>query len=358
MRALPLTFFSCWLTLLFCFPATGSSQTDPLCRAEQATTTRLLTGFTRPRKRLRLTAEVAGRCLEMRADLGEKIAGDTVFARLDTTFTNLALQSNAIVQAQTKTALNFQGKQVARFRKLVTSQSSAQTRLEELEVQFKQTRLALQKLQVEQKRLEETIARSTLHAPTGWQVLDRQVEPGEWVQPGQVIATVGDYQHLIVPLQLRPPELKALQRRKEIPLHIIDDQLQGTGHIWQITPYFDPLIRKIKINLALDKETLEQIPVLRGGLRVEIPIQLPDPMQAFFIPESAITERYEEHWLTRENGESFRVIVLGKEKTAQPGAVPRLRVVSNKISDGDRFRCQDMGIRKQPIPVQQAKETK
>ena len=64
-------------------------------------------------------------------------------------------------------------------------------------------------------------------------------------------------------------------------------------------------------------------------------------MQSFLLQAGAVEERYEEHWLTRENGETFRVVVLGKERIAEQKASvsPRLRVVSTQIQPGDRFQC-------------------
>ena len=62
-------------------------------------------------------------------------------------------------------------------------------------------------------------------------------------------------------------------------------------------------------------------------------------MQAFLLPADAIEERYDETWLTRENGEPLRVIVLGPELSSQSTVSGRLRVVSTEISEGDRFQC-------------------
>lgn len=311
------------------------------CRAEVATTTITLTGFTRPRTTLDLTPEVSGRCMEVRADIGQPVPEDTIFARIDSTFIDLELETNRLAVTRTEKSLAFDEKQVKRYRKLVTTKASARTRLEELELQYEQTGLKLRELQTRQKRLRETLARHTLHAPAGWLVIERTLEPGEWVRAGQSVARVGDYRHLVIPVLLRPEELEYLRKTGDFSLSLVDTGVQGTGRIWRIAPNFDPATRKTKVDLILSDRTLEQIKEKRGGLRVEIPIRLKDPMHAFLLPAAAVEERYEENWLTRENGETFRVIVLGPELPATENGDRRLRVVSEKINEGDRFRCRE-----------------
>ncbi len=332
----------CWL-LLFSSLSASSVLAQAVCQAEAAKTTITLTGFTRPQTFLNLTPEVTGRCVEVRADVGDPVPADTVFARVDSTFTALKLQANALARARTEKSLAFEKKQVARYRKLVTTKASAQTRLEELELQYEQTLLSLQELETEQERLQETLARHTLHAPAGWLVIERLIEPGEWVRAGQKVAEIGDYKNLVIPVLLRPGGLKFLQTTGVFPLFLVDTGLRGTGHILRIAPNFDPVTRKIKADIALSDATLEQITDKRGGLRVEIPVSLKDPMHAFLLPAEAVEERYEENWLTRENGQTFRVIVLGPERSPAPGKGKRLRIISKEIKEGDRFKCRDTG---------------
>jgi RND family efflux transporter MFP subunit len=310
-----------------------------ICQADKATTTITLTGFTRPQTILDITSEVSGRCDEIRADIGEAIPADTIFAHVDSTFIQLELQKNAIARNQEQLTLAFNQKQAERYRHLVTTKASAQTRLEELELKYKQTKLKLQQLNNEHERLRETLARHTIHAPADWLLIERQLETGEWVTTGQSCARVGDYQHLIIPLAVGPEELHYLQSTARFPLHITEVDILGTGSLQRIFPNFDLTTRKTKVEISLNDDTLARITDKRGGLRVEIPIIINDPMQAFLLPVEAIEERYEANWLTRENGQTLRIIVLGPEQTSNSTPTNRLRIVSSQIQTGDRFKC-------------------
>jgi len=53
---------------------------------------------------------------------------------------------------------------------------------------------------------------------------------------------------------------------------------------------------------------------LRGGVRAELALQLPDPGGAVLVPRSAVVQRYEEHFVEDEAGERLRVQLLGEEQ--------------------------------------------
>lgn len=333
------------LLLLYCLLSTPCQATS-ICQAEAATATIILTGFTRAQTSFDLTAEISGRCDFVRANIGEPVPEDSIFAQIDPTFVRLDLKTNELALAQATATAAFDKKQVKRYKQLVKTKASAQTRLEELELQYTQNRLTIEQLATQKQRLEETLRRHTIHAPAGWLVEMREIEPGEWVRAGETIARVGDFQHLIIPLAVTPAELHYLQTNQPVPLLIIDGDIQAHGTIYRIAPDFDPVTRKSKIDLVLDEDALRQLHEKRGGLRTELPVILPDPMQAFLLPSEAVQERYEEHWVTRENGEMLRVTVLGPEIEPESTEIKRLRIVSAKIHAGDRFQCMD------PKPLQ------
>jgi hypothetical protein len=61
-------------------------------------------------------------------------------------------------------------------------------------------------------------------------------------------------------------------------------------------------------------------------------LRLPDPSGAVLVPASALTERYDDFWLTRPDGSRVRVVRLGE------GAENTVRVSSDEVKAGDMFR--------------------
>ncbi len=75
----------------------------------------------------------------------------------------------------------------------------------------------------------------------------------------------------------------------------------------RVSPDFDPETRKINVDLAFGAG----LPEMRGGLKAELSLSLPDPAGVVLVPQASVLERYEEFWLSRPGGENVKVFVLG-----------------------------------------------
>jgi len=288
----------------------------------------VLTGFTRARAAMALVSEVAGRCLEVRADVGDTIAPDGVFARLDATFVRLELEANRIQQRRLANRVAYLTKELKRTQSLVRRRSQAQARLDARQHELDQARFQLQTLEVQGRILAERLARFTIKAPPGWRVIARRLEPGQWVPVGAVVGRVGDFRTLLVPLALTLREYRALKAMAgHIRLQAPELGMSVPARIQRVEPAFDPATRKVRLDLVV----AGGLPEMRGGVRLELRLPLPDPSGAVLVPAAAVSERYQEHWLTKAGGERLRVVVLG------PGPEPHtLRVASPRLKPGDR----------------------
>ena len=157
------------------------------------------------------------------------------------------------------------------------------------------------------------------------------------MQVGRILAKAGDYRTLVVPLAVTPSELRSLQQETLIPLHLPVEDIDGHGSLYRIFPGFDPVTRKIRVEILIDQATYDKLSLKQGGVRVEIPVRLPDPMHGLLVPARAVVERYEENWLIRENGEQIRIIVLGPA-TGPDDGMEWLRITSPDIKPGDTFQ--------------------
>ena len=333
---MPRIFFTlCMLLLFSSLPC--SAAPAKVCTARPARQQITLTGFTRARAVLSLTAEVPGRVEQVTADVGDTIAPDGVFARIDPTLTRLELAAKQVAIRQIRRTIEYDTRQVERYRQLLHAKSSSRVHLDELLLKRDRSRLQLEQLQTEILRLQEVLDRHTIKAPPGWRIMQRQVEPGQWVAAGTVLATAGDYRDLVVPLAVTVEELTSMQKADHIPLRFPELGKDGRGMLQKISPAFDPTSRKVRVEILLQPRTLELLPLRQGGLQVEVRVAIADPMHAFLVPRAAVTERYEEHWLTREDGSGLRVIVLGPAGGSRQEHDPLLRITSPELRAGDRF---------------------
>jgi RND family efflux transporter MFP subunit len=293
----------------------------------------VLTAFTRARASMDLVAENPGKVVAVAGEVGHTIGKDGAFARLDATLTALELDKNRVEQGRLASLAAYQDKEAARYRTLVAKSVADQASLDKLEQDLDAARHQLAALKVEEKRLAEVIARSTVKAPAGWRIMRRDVEPGQWVAAGQVLGQAGDYAVLLAPLALTPEELAALRNQGgKLQVELPDLGRTVPARIYRVSPAFDPATRKTDLDLALAPDQGNDLPERRGGLRVLVSLTIPDQAGAVLLPEAALHKRYDEHFLLRENGERVPVVVLDRS------ADGLVRVANHNLKPGDRFR--------------------
>lgn len=287
-----------------------------------------MTGFTRPRTVITISSEENARCLAVYADIGDAIKSDGLFARLDPTFIDLDIRRNLDKQQANDSMVNFYSKEADRYRTLIAKEYAAQTTFDALERDLDFAREDSDALKIEELILREHKKRLLIVAPVGWRVIERYIEPGELVRNGDELAKIGNFNVLLVPLALTPPELITLQKMKKIEMVLPELNEKISARIEHISPDFDPDMRKIQVNLAIDEFPIEK----RGGVRAELYLPMPEAKGAIIVPNSALVQGYEEAFLVRETGEEVPVIVMGNGN--EQGTK---RVRSNDITAGDRF---------------------
>lgn len=318
------------LLIAFCWPlfTTNASAAERVVRPAFQDVS--LTAFTRPRAALQLIAEEKGRFSSVEVDVGDTIGTMQRFGCLEPVYIDLSIAANRARQERLRADLDYFTRQVERFRNLVERSTSAQSNLDDIERQRLGTRAGLTEAEVEARELKERKRRHCIEAPQGWQVTERLVEPGQWVNAGEPVGRVADFSVLLAPFALSYPEYRALTAHTgPLKVRLIDEGLDVEATPVHLNPDFDEVTRKISVDLALDKG----VPVRRGGLRVKLVLRLPDPSGAVLVPAAAVQERYEQHWVTGADKVEHQVVYLGDvEIEGQRWA----RVVSVDLKSGGR----------------------
>ena len=212
---------------------------------------------------------------------------------------------------------------------MVAKKNAAISQLDDLIRQQINVRGKLNSAILKKQRLKETRLRHCIEVPVGWRVIERNIEPGQWINVGDPVGKVGDYKHLTIPLTLSKKELSSLQRKQNnIKAYLSDYNQEISVKIYRISPAFDERSHKIQVDLLLQ----DDLPDYRGGMRVDLYLDIADEFGAFRISEKALEERFEEFWLERKNGKKFQVQILGSQSKGF------VRVLSPEISTGDQFK--------------------
>ncbi|MCJ2165183.1 MULTISPECIES: efflux RND transporter periplasmic adaptor subunit [unclassified Pseudodesulfovibrio] len=296
--------------------------------AQSAARRSSLTGFTRARNSMTLVSEESGRVAKVLADVGDTLGKGGLFAELDTTFIQLDLVGNRTDQERLKSDLDYNKKEMDRYQMLVKNRTAAQSTLDS---NIRAHQSALQQLrakQVEERVLMERMKRFSLIGPSGWKVITRYIEPGEWITKGEKVAELGRYDVLLVPFALASEEYRALKTMGDtVQLQLTDLGVTIPAKVARVSPGFDAQSRKINVDLEITKGDFE----FRGGIRTELTIDLPDPGGAVIVPKSALVKAYEEYFLMTPSGDRVRVVLLGS------GDDETRRVSGSDIRPGDVF---------------------
>jgi RND family efflux transporter MFP subunit len=319
-------FFGCWLLIAAAFAE------EALVTAQPAFQQELLSGFTRERTRLVLSAETSGRVVEVNGDVGDITVGGEPFACLDPTFIGLELAANQAEKQALEVDLAYFRKEVKRIRQLLAQKSSSESQLDAAVRNLDKTRVQLESLEIAGRTLQERKQRHCIRPPAGWRIISRQVEPGEWINAGEPVVEVGDYRTLLVPFALSMDEYRALQAQgDDLRLRLPQQGGEVSASLLRVSPAFDDTSRKIAVELEIGEGVAER----RGGLRAELALAIPLNSGAVVVPESALLQRYEQYWLMPPEGEAVRVVYLGRDTGPQG---PVVRVVAPEVKAGDRFQ--------------------
>jgi hypothetical protein len=211
----------------------------------------------------------------------------------------------------------------------VSKKSVAISQLDEYQRQLGNAECMKQGKILEKKRLEEKQKRHCIKSPSGWKVIERHMEQGQWLDVGNPVVKVGNYATLLVPLALSVSELKSIRRSPDdIKVWLPEYEQYVPATVERISPAFDDTSRKTQVDLLLEKE----LPVHQGGLRVEVKLNLPDRAGTFIISEKALNKRFEEVWVEPKNGQPMRVKLLGNVENG------KVRIASPTIRNKDQFK--------------------
>lgn len=289
------------------------------------------TGFTRAIQKMTVTGEVSGRYTAVHVDIGDTIEEEVV-AEIDPTFVRLDLEKNRIGQRKTVRRLQLEKKTLQRYTNLIKKNSTARATYDKALLNSEILKLSLQELQAEEDRLDEMLKRHTLRAPKGWRVIERFVEPGEYVRQGEPVLQLGNFTRMSVAFQLTYEQLELLRNQEDLRLFLADLQQQVKASILRISPDFDARKKKIAVELMVRGNDLQES-AGRSGLRALLTLQGKEEAGTFLVPRSAIAGDYDTHWLIDGEGKQHRIIRLGTTASGSEAIV-----TGNSLSVGQQVR--------------------
>jgi RND family efflux transporter MFP subunit len=297
-----------FVSILFIFFFFSNGHAEALFELRPYSRDVTFTGFSRPVTSMTVSSEVNGQCVGVFVDVGDPVPENNMVVQLDNSLTLLDLEKNRIAQDRARRQLAEEKNTLSRYTRLIDNASTAQATFDEAKLQADLYTYSLESLRVEEKYLREILQRHEVHAPPGWLVTKRLIEPGEYAHAGEPLLEIGDFRQSIVPFLLTEQELAVVQKMASFGLHLPDYGFDVNAELHRISPVFDPASRKVEVELRFVADA--RLPK-RGGLRCLLTLSTGRVENQFVVPMAALISRYEAHWLVTPEGERRKVIVLG-----------------------------------------------
>jgi RND family efflux transporter MFP subunit len=239
----------------------------------------------------RIAAETGGRLLWV-ASPGDQIDKGAPLARLDTTRLKLTLEENDATIARLEAGLKYQKQQVERYRELTDRHIAARNQLDEAVSQSEMTRQELNQARVVREQTRHLIARSTVTAPFGGQVVERMRQAGEYVIEGGELVRLVDTRNMEARLQAPMHVAPFIAEGAHVAIEDGSDRRIDAA-VRAIIPVADERSRLMEIRVSLPDRAWPIGSAVRGELPASAPVRV------VAVPRDAVIVRRDESYVYR-----------------------------------------------------------
>lgn len=217
-------------------------------------------------------AEVAGVVETINFRSGDDVEAGDLLVQLDDSAEQAELPG-------LRARLQLAEQSLARAKNVVGQGLAAQESLDAAQSEFEQARSAVE-------ARETTIAKKAVRAPFAGRLGIRQVDIGEYVQPGDPIVTLQALDTLLIDFMLPQRHLGNLEVGQPLVIHT--DAWPDTpfeGRITAISPKVDPATRNFAIQGLIENPD----GLLRPGMFAEIAVLAGEPQEFVTVPRHAVS---------------------------------------------------------------------
>ncbi len=282
-------------------------------QVQQANYQSVVTGFgeAQAHYQLELTTEVSGmvEALSPVLETGQSIKSSDLLVTLDDTQYKQALATAKADHADARLAL-LEEERRGQQAKLEWSQSGLKGKPDSPLV-LRRPQLDFAKARLEQARntlltAQKNLSKTRIQAPFDAVVVNRQVQPGRFLQVGDVIASLYSTDKIEVMIPLPESDWQLLQdihiageKSWMVTLRNIENQQQWQGYVGRVEQHLDNNSRQRTLVVVVENPLQQQTPLYPGTfLRAEIPGQ--KLHNIWRIPASAISQNGDV-WLVSED---------------------------------------------------------
>lgn len=260
-----------------------------------------------------------GQVSSLKFDLGTYVTQGQIIGKTDARLKELALESAEL--ALKKLEVDYK-----RYKELYEGGGVTEVNFKDVEFNYNNT-----KVQVEQSRKQ--VADANIKAPVSGMVVTKNIEVGEYANPGNPLGHVVDISKLKVNVKVSESDIYSLSENTEV--NVTSNQFPGEvwkGKISFISPRGDAA-HNYQVEIVIDNRTKTK---LKAGSYVYVDFKRESNESVVQIPRSALPESVKNPYVyvNIDNRAVKRSVVLGREAGDNIEVVEGLKVGDQIIVSG------------------------
>ncbi len=236
-----------------------------------------------------MRAETAGRVVEVRIEVGDRVEEGQVLLRLDVGRSASAAQAANAAVAQSNARLDQAKRELERTQKLVRTGGIPEQRLDDAEDAVRLAIAARDAARAEARLARRGVTDAEVRAPFGGTIVERLVELGEYVAPGSPLLTLADTSSLKARALLDPREALDVSVGSAVSISVYARPGEVyEGEVVRVGEVIDPRTRRLPVEIELAEDGGR----LRPGLVARFTVQTGEPRSTLRVPLEGVFERF------------------------------------------------------------------
>ncbi|MBI5556369.1 MAG: efflux RND transporter periplasmic adaptor subunit [Deltaproteobacteria bacterium] len=228
-----------------------------------------------------VAAEIDGLVLRVGFEEGRQVKKGEVLAEVDTELRQQSLAALRAQQGQVQVELDLARLDFSRFAELRETEAIARQTYDEYRYRMLGLEKKLAATAAESERLTMEINKAQVLAPFDGVVLQRNIEPGEWLDRGGVVGVLADFRQVDAVINGSAAVIQHLDQGQEVVAEIAGQSF--TGRLEAIIPLGDSATRTFPIKVRLPAS-----PLLMEGMEARLWLPAGERREGLLVPRDAV----------------------------------------------------------------------
>ena len=259
-----------------------------------------------------VSAEAAGKVVEVRADEGDPVKQGATIIRLDDELSALGVAQADAQVAMAKANHEKAKRDLKRNEELFGTQDITESQIEMARLAVETAEAGLRSAEVMLKIARRQLADTKVKSPIRGKVAERYLDRGEMVSPGMPVATVVDLSRIRVETTVSEEEIAQIEKGQQAYLTVDaypDERFEGK--ISKVGLKADRQTRSFPVEIEMSDNKDEK---LKSGMIARVEIEIKTYSDVILILQDAIVERMGERivYVVENDRAARRPLILGR----------------------------------------------